>query len=213
PRSAEEYRKALEANERAADRMNRVIQDLLLLARSDTHRLDLQIRPTRVVDVVEQSLDALGPAEAFRVEVQEIAPDLSVRGDSVQLVRLLTNLLQNSVRYTPAAGRVTVAARRSGQEVALVVEDTGIGIPPEHLPRICERFYRVDSARARGEGGTGLGLAICQSIAEAHGGRLTIVSHVGKGTVVTVSLPAAQMIAEPATAGAIVLPAAAPHSG
>src|SRR5262249_13622917 len=98
-------------------------------------------------------------------------------------------LLENACRHTPAEGRIVITARIEGACVVVMVTDTGTGIPPERLPHVCERFYRVDAARARDRGGAGLGLAICQSIAQAHQGSLTIRSTVGKGTTVTVRLP------------------------
>jgi signal transduction histidine kinase len=120
-----------------------------------------------------------------------------VLGDAHHLTRLFTNLVDNAVRHTPADGRVTLAATERGGSVVVRVEDTGEGIPPEHLPHICERFYRVEAARSHsapreGAGsGTGLGLSICESIAAAHGGKLSIESRPGEGTTVTVSLRAA----------------------
>src|SRR5262249_30402983 len=105
------------------------------------------------------------------------------------LSRVFANLLENAIRHTPAEGAITICARATDDAVVVRVRDTGEGIPPEHLPHVCERFYRVDAARTRKSGGTGLGLAICQSIVQAHGGSLTIESEVGEGTVVTVTLP------------------------
>jgi signal transduction histidine kinase len=112
-----------------------------------------------------------------------------VPGDAHHLLRLLTNLLENAVRHTPASGRITLSAEASGEDIIIRVRDTGEGIPAEHLPHVCERFYRVDTARTRRQGGTGLGLAICRSVAEAHQGSLTIDSGVGEGTTITVRLP------------------------
>ena len=112
-------------------------------------------------------------------------------GDADHLERLFVNLLENAVRHTPQEGEIRLSARREGAAVLVTVADTGEGIPPEHLPHVCERFYRVDASRTRGSGGTGLGLAICQSILQAHGGSLSIRSEWGSGTTVEVSLPAA----------------------
>jgi signal transduction histidine kinase len=112
-------------------------------------------------------------------------------GDGEYLTRLLVNLLENAVRHTPRQGTVTLSARREGSRVMITVEDTGEGIAAEHLPHLCERFYRVDTARTGGRGGTGLGLAICESIVQAHDGNLTIQSQAGEGTTVRVSLPRA----------------------
>ena len=103
----------------------------------------------------------------------------------------LGNLVENAVRYTPSGGTITIFARREdhGGGVAVGVSDTGAGIPAEHLPRIFERFYRVDAARSRAAGGTGLGLAIVKHLVEAHGGRVRAESQVGRGTIVSLFFP------------------------
>src|SRR5262249_558470 len=117
--------------------------------------------------------------------------------DPDHLFRLFGNLLQNAVRHTSQTGSITVSADEEEDGVVVRVRDTGEGIPPEHLPHVCERFYRVDAARTRRRGGTGLGLAICQSIVEAHDGSLTLESIVGEGTTVTVWLPGPPVAAVP----------------
>jgi len=103
--------------------------------------------------------------------------------------QVLTNLLENSLRHTPAGGGITCLGRRQGNGIALVVHDNGTGITREHLPRIFERFYRADSSRSRDEGGTGLGLAIVKHLVEAHGGRVSAESERGMGTTVTCWFP------------------------
>jgi len=112
-----------------------------------------------------------------------------VHGNEQELLRLFTNLLGNAVNYTPIEGQILVTATQEGQDVRITVADNGIGIAPEHLPHLGERFYRVDTARTRAEGGTGLGLSICRSIVQAHHGDLTIQSQLGVGTAVTITLP------------------------
>jgi signal transduction histidine kinase len=130
---------------------------------------------------------------------------LTVHGHRDSLERLLTNLIENAIRHTPEGGHITLSAHEAGDEVVIAVADTGEGIPPEHLPHVCDRFYRVDAARSRAEGGAGLGLAICQSIVRAHGGRLAIESEVGRGTTVRVTLPRVDLpAAERETASAAV---------
>jgi two-component system OmpR family sensor kinase len=124
---------------------------------------------------------------ALQVELPD--RELSVRGSMESLARLLTNLIENAIRHTPAEGQIRLSACEAGEEVVITVADTGEGIPPEHLPHVCDRFYRVDAARSRAQGGAGLGLAIGQSIAQAHGGTLAIESEVGRGTTVRVTLP------------------------
>lgn len=189
PRTPAEYQKALEAVDRAADRTTRIVQDLLLLARSDAGRLVLKPVPVCLRDVLTQAVDAAGCAENPTVYLKDATLDLCVLGDADSLVRLFSNLLTNAARHTPPGGQITLSAETYGEQVIVRVADTGVGIAPEHLPHVRDRFYRVDSARSGAEGGTGLGLSICDSIVQAHGGSLSIESAVGHGTTVSVTLP------------------------
>ena len=148
-------------------------------------------------DVVNGVVEARG----VRLEHQTSGASL-VDGDQTRLTQLVVNLIDNGVKYTPAGGVVTVAVERTGNSVDLRVTDTGVGIPAEHLPHVFERFYRVDTARARSAGGAGLGLAICQWIAHAHGGDISVTSQVGHGTTVTVRLPHASRRIAHGAAGA-----------
>ncbi len=191
PPSLEEYREALAVADTAADSMGRIVQDLLLLARSDAGQLSLRVAPTPIQAVCRRALDVLPMAETAPVRLDLPAEELAVNGDADYLTRLVANLLENAVRHTPPDGQVRVSASQEADEVVLTVADTGEGIPPEHLPHVCERFYRVDAARSRGQGGTGLGLAICRSIVDAHGGSLSLRSRPGEGTVVEARLPRA----------------------
>jgi heavy metal sensor kinase len=188
----EETRREVAAEtEEEAERMSRLVADLLFLARQEA---------TAPAERAPFHLDAL--ARDVVEQFQQISPDhsialtnaepLVVRGDPERMRQLLANLLDNAVRYTPpgSGGAVTVAVRRSGSDAQIVVEDTGVGIAPEHLPRIFDRFYRVDPARSRATGGTGLGLAIVKHVAQSHGGRVTAESEVGRGSRFVVTLPA-----------------------
>jgi signal transduction histidine kinase len=112
-----------------------------------------------------------------------------VTGDALKLTELFSNLLDNAVKYSDAGGTVRVETRREPPFAVVAVHDTGVGIPPEDLPRIFERFYRTDSSRSRDSGGTGLGLSLCRWIADAHGGRIEVASTPGEGTTFTVHLP------------------------
>jgi signal transduction histidine kinase len=124
------------------------------------------------------------------ITVAPMDPALVVCADRDELTRVLSNLIENALRHTPADGSIELSAERRDGAIGLKVADTGCGIPAEHLPHLCERFYRADPSRARAEGGTGLGLAICKSLVEANGGRMQIFSEVGKGTTALVILPA-----------------------
>jgi two-component system phosphate regulon sensor histidine kinase PhoR len=113
-----------------------------------------------------------------------------VLGEADAIERLVLNLLENAIKYNRPEGQVSALLSASGPDVLLEVSDTGIGIPPDALPRIFERFYRVDKGRAREEGGTGLGLAIVKHVAQAHGGQVEVESRLGRGTTFRVRLPA-----------------------
>jgi len=185
------YRRSLQEIDRASDMMSHLVQDLLLLARSDggqlgTNRIELLLR-----EVLTQATSCI--AHQNRSVVLEIEEEtLCVLGNEVELVRLFSNLLDNAVHYTPPSGAICITVYRQLRNVCVCVSDNGIGIAPEHLPHLGERFYRVDAARSRPDGGTGLGLSICKSIVQAHGGGLVIESQLGKGTTVKVFLPSSQ---------------------
>ncbi len=188
-RSAPEYRKALVIADRAANGMQRIIEDLLLLARSDAGRLALRLETRDMAEVVRYALAQLPEDAAGRITLDLPEEPLPVRADVPHLARVFVNLLENALHYTPAEGEIRLTAHRRDGLVRVTVSDTGCGIAPEHLPHLFERFYRVDAARNRREGGTGLGLAISKSLVEAHGGILTADSEPGRGATFTVSLP------------------------
>jgi signal transduction histidine kinase len=188
-RTAEQHQQALETIGRSAAAMTRIVQDLLLLAHSDAGELLPERRSVSVADVLALAREALSARPGLPQVTISAPPKLEVYGDPDSLVRLFVNLFDNAARHTSPDGRITITACVIGEWVEVIVEDTGVGIAPEHLPHLGERFYRVDSARARAHGGTGLGLAICRSIAEAHEGSMTIESEWGQGTSVHVRLP------------------------
>jgi two-component system phosphate regulon sensor histidine kinase PhoR len=179
-----------------ARRMLRIIEDLMSLSRIEADRF---VAPGERVDVEDIVTTALSNAAHARGRVPcefnvALSPDLPpVRGDRAQLLQVLDNLIGNAVRYgcDKAGAAVDVGAERAGSWVVLTVTDHGPGIPREHLPRVTERFYRVDPARSRESGGTGLGLAIVKHIIERHRGGLEMRSTVGVGTSVSVRLPVA----------------------
>ncbi|MFN3653183.1 MAG: sensor histidine kinase [Armatimonadota bacterium] len=215
PPRVESYRQALVVADQAADVMGRIVQDLLLLARSDGGQLTPRLAPVPVEPMLREAVTRLSGQPGAPVRLEAPEEELQVRGDAEYLTRLFVNLLENALRHTPSDGEVVVFARADGEAVRIAVADSGEGIPPEHLPHVCDRFYRVDAARTRGSGGTGLGLAICQSIVQAHHGSLRIESEVGLGTTVEVTLPRAApdpapSAGEPAMTGAGAS-AAPPH--
>lgn len=189
-RTPESYQSTLETVDRAADQMTKIVQDLLLLAQADSGQLGANRKPVSIRYVMESALDGVFPeggGPAITVDIPDPAP--TVTGNSSELARVFRNLIENALRHTPVTGTIGVSVQRSAAGVEAVVSDSGEGIAPEHLTRLGERFYRVDTARTRASGGTGLGLAICKGIVDAHGGRFRIESVLGKGTAVHVWLP------------------------
>jgi len=177
-----------------ARRMQRVVEDLISLSRIEAEKFTT---PTEAVDLeplIEQAADsARRMAEERRSEiVRQVEGALPpIAADRSQMLQLLDNLVANALRYGEPGTPVTVSARPEGSMVHLSVADQGEGIAPEHVARVTERFYRVDTSRSRSLGGTGLGLSIVKHIVERHRGRLSIDSKVGVGTTIHVLLPAA----------------------
>jgi signal transduction histidine kinase len=128
-------------------------------------------------------------AATRKVALETASDSATVSSDPEALRQIFTNLFDNALRHTPPGGRIRVTTQRAGQDTVVRVSDTGSGIPAEHLPRIFERFYRVDPGRSRQEGGTGLGLAIVKHLVEAHGGRVQAHSELGRGTTILLSFP------------------------
>ena len=190
PRSAGEYREALEACDRAARRMTGLVEDLLTLARADAGKLALRWEHVELGPIVVECAELLGPmAESRDVRLVVNAAGASLKGDAARLSRVVTNLLSNAIVYNRPGGQATLSVAAEGDTVVLTVADTGVGISEAELPRVFDRFFRVDKARSRESGGSGLGLAICKSIVDAHGGTISVASHSGKGTKVVVRLP------------------------
>jgi len=179
-----------------ARRMLRIIEDLMSLSRIEADRFVVPGETVSLTETIEVAVAGAGLVRgAAGCEfIVDLPPELpTVRGDAAQLAQVFDNLLTNAVRYgcDKPESKVRVSATRKNGWVAITVADRGPGIAREHLPRVTERFYRVDAARSRESGGTGLGLAIVKHIVERHRGTLEIKSIVGEGTSVTVRLPAA----------------------
>jgi heavy metal sensor kinase len=190
-RTEADYRKSLETISQESTYMSSVIGKLLFLARSDAGKEQLNFEDVDIKELLtglSTNIEALAQDKGikFSVDAQE---SLIVNGDKVKLRQLFINILENAVRYTPADGAVSVSLVKKDENALATISDTGVGIPPEHLPHIFERFYRVDKARSKADGGVGLGLAIAKYIAESHKGTIEVESQVGKGTTFYVSIP------------------------
>ena len=194
PRTSTETLRALEEVLEEIHRMSEMVDNLLTLARSDEGGTSLALEPVDLRDLVGEASETAGIlGEEHRIAVRTELPEVPVivPVDRSRIRQLLLNLVTNAIKYTPPDGRVSLALVDQGETAALIIGDDGIGIPAAHLPRIFDRFYRVDTARTRtgARPGAGLGLAITKWIAEAHGGSITVQSRPGRGTVFTVSLP------------------------
>jgi heavy metal sensor kinase len=189
-RSAIDYRKSLEVCQRAAGRMRVVVERLLTLARADAGQIRLDRVPVRLDAVVHDALALVRPlADRRRLRMEVSADPVTVMGDGHRLLEAVTNVLVNAVQYNRDDGCIHVTARGGDRGAEIVVTDTGIGIAPADLPRVFQRFYRADRARASDRGGVGLGLALARWIVEAHGGRITATSTPGEGSAFSVQLP------------------------
>jgi signal transduction histidine kinase len=176
-----------------SDRLARLVDQLLDLSNLESgeiplHRTDVDVEP--LVERVLSEIEVSSAGKAIRID-RAIATDLPpIDADAERVHQVLFNLVDNAVRFTPEGGSVTVSAERHNGSVEIRVADTGVGIGREHLPRLFERFYRVDPARSRDDGGTGIGLAIARSVVEAHGGHISAESEPGRGSTFAFDLPA-----------------------
>jgi two-component system phosphate regulon sensor histidine kinase PhoR len=175
------------------DRLNTIIEDLLMLSRieNEGERGDIQREKARLRDIFQNAAQICRPqADEKRIQIEMDGDEgLSAMVDPVLLEQALVNLLDNAVKYSDPEKPVRILTRTVGHEIQIQVQDHGIGIEKKHLPRLFERFYRVDKARSRSLGGTGLGLAIVKHIAQAHGGHVTVESRPGEGSRFTIHLP------------------------
>lgn len=191
PRDPDKDRRALEELLEESDRLARIVAQLLDLCREERGIVAANRTSVRLDELVHDVADLMQVAaeeKGIALSVEDFPP-CRVPGDEDQLRQLLINLLDNALKYTPSSGSVVVRGDVAEGLAHVQVIDTGCGIAGEHLPHIFERFYRADPARGRDTEGTGLGLSICRSIAEAHGGRITLESEPGRGTRVDFSLP------------------------
>ncbi len=191
PRSPSQDARVLESLLEEIDRLSRLVTQLLFLCREDAGVAATNQQPVCLDDLVRdvaEHMQVAATEKGLRLNVEGSAAS-RVLGDSDRLRQLLFNLLDNAIKYTPPGGTIHVSAESPNGFARIVVVDTGMGIPPEQLPHVFERFFRVDGSRRSQSAGAGRGLAICRSIAEAHGGRVQIDSAPARGTTVTLVLP------------------------
>ncbi|SFS53602.1 two-component system histidine kinase PnpS [Paenibacillus sp. BC26] len=181
-----------------SDRLNRLIGDILELSKIESRRVPLQFSPIELASFVEKTVELMR-AEGLQKQIRlsyKADRDVYVEADEDRLRQIIMNLLSNGINYTPEGGSVSIVVEPVGGEnyesVRIHISDTGIGIPKKDLPRIFERFYRVDKARSRSSGGTGLGLSIVKHLVELHKGTISVESRVGSGSTFTIELPVLQ---------------------
>ena len=178
-----------------ADRMTRIVKDLLTLTRLDYNRMEMHMQPMDLRELGQKAAAAMeGQAKSQGLtlicDLPEEMP--AVTGDPERIQQVIINIITNAIKYNKPQGSIAITGGVEAEQVFLRVEDTGIGVPKADLERLFERFYRVDKARSRESGGTGLGLAIAKQIVESHGGRIGFDSEYGKGSIVTLYLPKAK---------------------
>ena len=177
-----------------SDRMTHIVKDLLTLSQLDYSRMDLRLAELPVEMIVANIASAMmieAKNQGLTLETSFQRPLPNILADQARMEQVIANVISNAVKYNRPGGRVEVSAFVEGDQVAVRVKDTGIGIPQEDIPRLFERFYRVDKARSRERGGTGLGLAIAKEIVEQHNGTIQVESQLDRGTAVTIRIPAA----------------------
>ncbi|NWF70184.1 MAG: HAMP domain-containing histidine kinase [Chloroflexi bacterium] len=187
---------SLEAIDSEVGRMSRMVNDLLLLARADYGGIKIELFPVDLDTVVSEAYreaKMLAKDRDLQVKIEEFQP-VRVNGNADRLKQLLLNLVGNAIKFTPDGGKITLGLSEKDERAYITVRDTGIGIAPDDLERIFDRFYQVDSARTHTGGGAGLGLAIAKWIAEAHGGSIRAESEVGKGTTFIITLPVLEAV-------------------
>jgi len=174
------------------DRLAQMVQEMGVLSRIESGEAPLQRTPLNVAEVADRAvgrLKAQADRAGLRLEIQ-VASDLPrVLADEARMEQVLVNLIHNAIKFTPPGGRIAVSAKAEGDKLVVSVSDTGVGIPEDDLPRVFERFYKADKARAGG--GTGLGLAIAKHVVEAHGGKIWVDSAEGRGATFSFSIPLA----------------------
>jgi two-component system, OmpR family, heavy metal sensor histidine kinase CusS len=192
-RSIDEYRDTLESSLEEAVRLSDLISKLLFLARTESPLVHLRrerIDVAELLDGVQEYYEASAADRGVSLRTRSGDEPVIAELDRTLMQRAVGNLVSNAIAHTKSGGSVMMMVRSESAVLRIEVSDTGIGIPPEALPRVFDRFYRVDPSRAQSSGGTGLGLAIVQGIMVLHGGKVEIASQLGEGTRVILSMPA-----------------------
>ena len=187
----EDQTRFIETIDRNAQRLQRVVGDLLFVAQVEAGKLSLEVADVNPNTLVEEAVQAAGPSAAAKsIELTAHLGELpEIRGDRARLAQVLDNFISNAIKFTPSFGRVTVTTRVLPGEVEVIVSDSGMGIPADELPLLFQRFFRAERATAGAIPGTGLGLAIAKAIVTGHGGRIRVESEDGAGTTFRVILP------------------------
>ncbi len=188
----ENNRRFLGVIRRNAERMHGLIADILELSMIESGNVSIETKPVRIFNLVEEVFTALSSKAAAReiTLINKVSEDIKVSADPVRLEQMLTNLIDNGIKFNRPAGSVTVSVDQTAERTSISITDTGEGILPDHLSRVFERFYRADRGRTREVGGTGLGLAIVKHLARLHGGEVSVSSALSRGTTFIIELPA-----------------------
>jgi len=188
----EEARKFIDIILKHAQRLNRLVEDLLTISRIELGEVNFHFEDISPADVINNVLPVIDPkAKSKRIEIDNLIPEKLplIRADKDRLTQIFVNILDNAVKFTPESGKVSISAEETNGFVLVGISDTGIGVPKEEIERLGERFYRVDKTRSRDLGGTGLGLSIVKHLMIAHGGKMEIESQLGRGTKVFLFFP------------------------
>lgn len=201
PRSNEDYRATIETVQKASKRMRSLIDALLVLARFDAAAIKLKHDRVELESLIKDCVDLVeGIASERSIQIEIRTSHCEVLGDWDRLAQVVTNLLTNAINYNVDGGRIIISTSTENKTAIITVEDNGIGIAEDQLPKIFDRFYQVDASRSHGEGSCGLGLSICKTIVELHGGTIVATSRLNTGTCIEIRLPIAEKSASTSSA-------------
>jgi signal transduction histidine kinase len=189
PAKIQEFINIIEKN---VNQLDNLVGDLLELSHLEYSKDMVQFKPVKIDEIISSLMEDFTPAAKLKKQeiIHRIEPEIpEIKADPELIRKAIANLIDNAIKYTPEKGRIEITAKKTSEGIKIEVSDTGIGIPEEDLPRIFERFYRVDKSRSREMGGTGLGLAIVKHIMQLHNGSISVRSEIGKGTTFSLILP------------------------